>query len=122
MMNPKEENLNGCEEQTRNEDEGIDSILEAFETYVCDELCCHRTENLTQEEMDWHCVHCELQSYVDKIEEKLNTISEFGSVRCYACRYCKKVDTENGSSLYCAKDSGRLSKTTYDSTCLNGKK
>ena len=61
-------------------------------------------------------------TYVDKIEEKLNAISESGSVRCYACRYCKKVDTENGSSLYCAKDSGRLSKTTYDSTCLNGKK
>lgn len=77
---------------------------------------------LTQEEMDWHCAHCELQSYVDKIEEKLNAISESGSVRCYACRYCKKVDTENGSSLHCAKDSGRLSKTTYDSTCLNGKK
>lgn len=53
-MSPNKENLNGCKEQTRNEDEGIDSILEAFETYVCDELCCHRGEKLTQEEMDWY--------------------------------------------------------------------
>ena len=121
MMNPKEENQSGCRGQTENE-ESVSDILENLENYVCVELCCHRGEKLTQEEMDWHCAHCELQSYVDKTEEKLNAISESGSVRCYACRYCKKVDTENGSSLYCAKDSGRLSKTTYDSTCLNGKK
>ena len=121
MMNPKEEDQSGCREQTENE-ESVSDILENLESYVCDELCCYRGEKLTQEEIDWRCAHCELQRYVDKIEERLNTISESGSVRCYACRYCKKVDTENGSSLYCAKDSGRLSKTTYDSTCLNGKK
>lgn len=121
MMNPKKENRSGCREQTENEESASD-ILENLENYVCDGLCCHRGEKLTQEEMDWYCAHCELQSYVDKIEEKLNAISESGSVRCYACRYCKKVDTENGSSLYCTKESGRLSKTTYDSTCLKGKK
>lgn len=117
---PEEGKPEWMQRQTGNEESASD-ILENLESYVCDGLCCHRGEK-TQEEMDWHCAHCELQRYVDKIEERLNTISESGSVRCYACRYCKKVDTENGSSLYCAKDSGRLSKTTYDSTCLKGKK
>jgi hypothetical protein len=77
-MSPNKENLNGCKEQTRNEDEGIDSILEAFETYVCDELCCHRGEKLTQEEMDWYCCHCELQQYTDKIREEYEKVNDFG--------------------------------------------
>lgn len=68
-MNPKKENQNGCREQIRNEDEGIDGILEALGAYVCDELCCHRGENLTQEEMKCFCCHCEMQQYIDKIRE-----------------------------------------------------
>lgn len=71
MMNRSEENQNGCREQTRNEDEGIDGILEALGAYVCDELCCHRGENLTQEEMECFCCHCEMQQYTDKIREML---------------------------------------------------
>ena len=35
MMNRSEENQNGCREQTRNEDEGIDGILEKLMAYVC---------------------------------------------------------------------------------------
>jgi hypothetical protein len=71
MMNRSEENQNGCREQIRNEDEGIDGILEALGAYVCDELCCHRGENLTQEEMECFCCHCEMQQYTDKIREML---------------------------------------------------
>lgn len=105
MMNPKEENQSGCEEQTRNEDEGIDSILEAFETYVCDELCCHRTENLTQEEMDWYCNHCGTQQYTDKIREEYEKINKFDKSQagqlmdkyrkitlCKDCRYCGGIN------------------------------
>ena len=44
MMNRSEENQNGCREQTRNEDEGIDGILEELMAYVCDELCWFREE------------------------------------------------------------------------------
>lgn len=58
-------------EEIRNEDEGIDGILEALGAYVCDELCCHRGENLTQEEMECFCCHCEMQQYTDKIREML---------------------------------------------------
>ena len=44
MMNRSEENQNGCREQTRNEDEGIDGILEELMAHVCDELCRFREE------------------------------------------------------------------------------
>lgn len=71
MMNRSKENQNGCREQIRNEDEGIDGILEALGAYVCDELCCHRGENLTQKEMECFCCHCEIQQYTDKIREML---------------------------------------------------
>lgn len=70
MMNQSKENQSGCEERTRSGEEGIDDILEALETYVCDELCCHRSENLTQEEMDWYCCHCELSKYTDRVRER----------------------------------------------------
>ena len=70
-MNPKEENQNGCRGQIRNEDGGIEGILEALGAYVCDELCCHRGEKLTQEEMECFCCHCEMQQYTDKIREML---------------------------------------------------
>lgn len=36
--NQKAENQNGCKEQTRNVDEGIGSILENLEAYICDKL------------------------------------------------------------------------------------
>jgi hypothetical protein len=105
MMNPKEENQNGCKGQTRNEDEDIDGILEAFETYVCDELCCHRGEKLTQEEMDWYCSCCELQKYTDKIHEEYEKINDFDKSQagrlmdkyhkitlCKDCRYCGGIN------------------------------
>ena len=78
MMNQSKENQSGCEERTRSGEEGIDDILEALETYVCDELCCHRSENLTQEEVDWYCCHCELQQYTDKIREEYEKVNDFG--------------------------------------------
>ena len=47
----------------------IDEHLETLETYVCDSLCCHRQEKLSQEEMDWYCYHCKLQGYADQVRE-----------------------------------------------------
>ena len=105
MMNQREEDRNGCREQTKNEDEGIEDILEAFETYVCDELCCHRGEKLTQEEMDWYCSCCELQRYTDKIREEYEKINNFDKSQagrlmdkyhkitlCKDCRYCGGIN------------------------------
>ena len=48
----------------------IDECLEALETYVCDNLCCHRQEDLSQEEPDWFCYHCKLQHLTDNAREE----------------------------------------------------
>lgn len=41
-VNQSKGNLNGCREQMKPGEEGIDGILEILKVYVCDELCCHR--------------------------------------------------------------------------------
>lgn len=75
-VNQSKENLNGCREQMKPGEEGIDGILEILKVYVCDELCCHRGA-VTQEEMDQHCCRCKLQQYTDKIREEYEKINAF---------------------------------------------
>lgn len=75
MMNRSEENQNGCREQTRNEDEGIDGILEELMAHVCDELCRFR-EEMQGDLMDRICGRCGLQQYTDRIRE------EYENIRC----------------------------------------
>lgn len=76
MMNRSEENQNGCREQTRNEDEGIDGILEELMAYVCDELCRFR-EEMQGDLMDRICGRCGLQQYTDRIREEYEKINNF---------------------------------------------
>lgn len=76
MMNRSEENQNGCREQTRNEDEGIDCILEELMAYVCDELCRFR-EEMQGDLMDRICGRCGLQQYTDRIREEYEKINNF---------------------------------------------
>ena len=76
MMNRSEENQNGCREQTRNEDEGIDGILEELMAYVCDELCWFR-EEMQGYLMDRICGRCGLQQYTDRIREEYEKINNF---------------------------------------------
>lgn len=54
-MNQSKENLNGCSEQKKNEEEGISSILEEFATYICDKICPSNYTTMTQEEQDQCC-------------------------------------------------------------------
>ena len=76
MMNPKKENLNGCREQIRNEDEGIDGILEELMAYVCDELCWFR-EEMQGDLLNKICGRCGLQQYTDRIREEYEKINKF---------------------------------------------
>lgn len=76
MMNRSEENLNGYREQTRNEDEGIDGIIEELMAYVCDELCWFR-EEMQGDLMDRICRRCGLQQYTDRIREEYGKINNF---------------------------------------------
>lgn len=102
MMNRSEENQNGCREQTRNEDEGIDGILEKLMAYVCDELCWFR-EEMQGDLMDRICGRCGLQQYTDRIREEYEKINNFDKSQtgqlmnryrkitlCKDCRYRAK--------------------------------
>jgi hypothetical protein len=102
MMNRSEENQNGCREQTRNEDEGIDCILEELMAYVCDELCWFR-EEMQGDLMDRICGRCGLQQYTDRIREEYEKINNFDKSQtgqlmnryrkitlCKDCRYRTK--------------------------------
>ena len=79
-VNQSKGNLNGCREQMKPGEEGIDGILEILKVYVCDELCCHRGA-VTQEETDQHCCRCKLQQYTDKIREEYDGCSR-GEEKC----------------------------------------
>lgn len=81
-VNQSKENLNGCREQMKPGEEGIDGILEVLKAYVCDEICCHRGA-VTQEEMDQHCCRCKLQQYTDKIREEYEKINAFDQSSTY---------------------------------------
>ena len=57
--NQKEENLNGCAAPTKTESEGIDTDIEALETYICDNICQYRektTSEIRKKHMQnlWH--------------------------------------------------------------------
>ncbi len=81
-VNQSKGNLNGCREQMKPGEEGIDGILEVLKAYVCDELCCHR-EGVTQEKIDQHCCRCKLQQYTDKIREEYEKINAFDQSSTY---------------------------------------
>lgn len=78
MTNQKKENQNGCKKQIRNEDEGIDNVLESLQAYVCDELCWFREEMKENDLMDQICSRCTLQQYTDKIREEYEKVNDFG--------------------------------------------
>lgn len=116
MMNRSEENQNGCREQTRNEDEGIDGILEELMAYVCDELCRLR-EEMQGDLMDRICGRCGLQQYTDRIREEYDRINSFDHsqavqlmnkykniVLCEECedRWYSKAD----KTSYCCSEDG----------------
>lgn len=73
----KTANPNGCAEPTKKEDDGIDTNIEALEEYICDNICRYRDNNLSQEEMDYFCHHCELQKHTDGIKAEYDKINHF---------------------------------------------
>ena len=82
-MNQSKENLNGCSEQKKNEEEGISSILEEFATYICDKICPSNYTTMTQEEQDQCCAVCKLESYIDRIGQEYDEINTFSKTAAY---------------------------------------
>lgn len=82
--NQKAGNQSGCKEQTRNVDEGIGSILEELEAYICDKLCFYNHIQMTQEERDQCCSNCQMHDKVDNIETEYEKINTFSKSAAYA--------------------------------------
>lgn len=112
----KTANPNGCAEPTKKDDDGIDTNIEALEEYICDNICRYRADNLSQEELDYFCHHCELQKHADGIKAEYDKINHFDHsqavqlmnkyksiVLCEECedRWYSKQDK---TSYCCSKD------------------
>lgn len=78
MMNRSEENQNGCREQTKPEDGGIDTDIEAMESYICDNICQYREKTDSQEELEYYfCSSCEMGKRTRKIKAEYDKINSF---------------------------------------------
>lgn len=112
MMSQSKENQSGCSKPKRNVDEGIGSILEDLEAYICDKICFCNNLQLTQEQRDQYCNHCQIGKKVDGIEaeyEKINNFSKSSAytllekyrkiILCKDCRY--RIPSRDGEKEYC---------------------
>ncbi len=110
--NQKAGNQSGCKEQTRNVDEGIGSILEELEAYICDKLCFYNHIQMTQEERDQCCSNCQMHDKVDNIETEYEEINNFGKTAAYQlmakykrivlCKECINRKSYGVAGCYCA--------------------
>ena len=76
--NQKKENLNGCAALTKTESEGIDTDIEALETYICDNICQYREKTTSQEALEYYfCSLCEMSKHISKIKAKYDKINSF---------------------------------------------
>ena len=77
--NQKEENLNGCAALTKTESEGIDTDIEALESYICENICQYREKTDSQEALEYYfCSSCEMSRYASKIKAEYDRINCFG--------------------------------------------
>lgn len=122
----KTANPNGCAEPTKKDDDGIDTNIEALEEYICDNICRYRADNLSQEELDYFCHHCELQKHTDGIKAEYDKINHFDHsqamklmdrykhiVLCQECEYLAPLrkgyhcyNPDGPSDLYISVDGG----------------
>lgn len=89
--NQKEENLNGCAALTKTESEGIDTDIEALESYICDNICQYREKTDSQEALEYYfCSSCEMSRYASKIKAEYEKINTFSKSAAYALmeKYC----------------------------------
>ena len=83
--NQKEENLNGCAALTKTESEGIDTDIEALESYICDNICQYREKTDSQEALEYYfCSSCEMSRYASKIKAEYEKINTFSKSAAYA--------------------------------------
>ena len=127
--NQKAGKQSGCKGRTRNVDEGIGSILEDLEAYICDKLCFCNNRQLTQEERDQYCSICRMHDKVDDIEAEYEKINKFDNsstyqlmkrykeiVLCEECAYM--MDLSDG--MYCKNVNGLCGTLKSGCGCSHG--
>ena len=120
MMTRSEENLNGCREQTKPEDGGIDTDIEALESYICDNICQYREKTDSQEALEYYfCSSCEMGKRTRKIKAEYDKINSFDHSQ--AARLMDKYK----NIVFCeeCEDRRKLGETSYccniDGICRN---
>ncbi len=75
---PEGGNPNGCAALTKTESEGIDTDIEALETYICDNICQYREKTTSQEALEYYfCSSCEMSKRISKIKAEYDKINFF---------------------------------------------
>lgn len=66
-----------------NEPNKMDEITTEMAEFICDDLCKHREEGLTQEELEDICCACKIGHYICEILNTYNGINDFEKTQCY---------------------------------------
>lgn len=129
--NQKEENLNGCAAPTKTESEGIDTDIEALETYICDNICQYREKTTSQEALEYYfCSSCEMSKHISKIKAEYDKINHFDHsqamklmdrykhiVLCEECEYRYYSEPENIGYCQCVEGIRRKLKPGDGCSC-----
>lgn len=129
--NQKEENLNGCAAPTKTESEGIDTDIEAMETYICDNICQYREKTTSQEALEYYfCSSCEMSKHISKIKAEYDKINHFDHsqamklmdrykhiVLCEECEYRYYSEPENIGYCQCVEGIRRKLKPGDGCSC-----
>lgn len=130
--NQKEENLSGCAAPTKNESEGIDTDIEALETYICDNICQYREKTTSQEALEYYfCSSCEMSKHISKIKTEYDKINSFSQSeawkllkkyrRIVLCRECEYRACDDKTMCYCRTDRGLGGRLEAFEGCSRGK-
>lgn len=129
--NQKEENLNGCAAPTKTESEGIDTDIEALETYICDNICQYREKTTSQEALEYYFYSsCEMSKHISKIKAEYDKINHFDHsqamklmdrykhiVLCEECEYRYYSEPENIGYCQCVEGIRRKLKPGDGCSC-----
>mgnify|MGYP000050722840 FL=1 len=130
--NQKEENLNGCAALTKTESEGIDTDIEALESYICNNICQYREKTTNQEALEFYfCSSCEMSKHISKIKAEYDEINSFAQSeawkllkkyrRIVLCKDCIYRAHEETGLDWCRLARGLDESLEEDEGCSRGK-
>lgn len=133
-MNQSQGSQNGCSEQTEKEENGMESIVDEFSTYICDHICKYPEQIKDQEELQRYCdEHCEHSKFHCAVLNQYNKINSFdysqamrlmnkykNIVLCEECEY--KIHLKADDRDYCLRTDGMCRVIKAGDGCSIGRK